>query len=117
MQAQKIDDHRNMFDSLDIEIYGLVIIAPLELEGVIEKIAEGCGGQEGLSAGPVGNVEGPFGVSTGRNRVCRVVVAEDMLDRAAVDAVTYFDALLGIDEKALATDRTANTGGEPGWLA
>jgi hypothetical protein len=40
MQAQKIDDRRNVFDSLDIEIYGLVIIRLFPLYGAVEQIAE-----------------------------------------------------------------------------
>jgi hypothetical protein len=65
MQAQKIDDRGNGFDSLDIEIYGLVIILRKHLKGVIEEVAEGGGGEEGLGAGPVGDVEGAFRVGAG----------------------------------------------------
>jgi hypothetical protein len=46
-----------------------------------------------------------------------VVGAEDVLDGAAVEAVTDVDALFGVDEKTLAADGTADAGGEAGWLA
>src|ERR1700733_10726579 len=71
-EAQEIDVHQYDIDSLDIEIYGLVI-KPLELEGVVEKVTEHCGGEEGLGSRPAGDVKGVAGVSAGRGGVGDVV--------------------------------------------
>jgi hypothetical protein len=43
--------------------------------------------------------------------------AKNVLDEAPVDVMTRFDIVLGIYEKTLAADETANTGREFRWVA
>jgi hypothetical protein len=90
----------------------------VDLEGAVEKIAEGGGGQQGLGSGPRGDAEGSVWMSTGRCGVC-VVRAENVLDKASVNAVIRLNAIfgVGVDEEVLTTDWAANTGREFRWLA
>jgi hypothetical protein len=98
-------------DSLDIEIYDLVIIR-LGLEGVVEKVAENGGGKEGLGSGPAGDVECAARVSAGRGGVGDVVRAEGVNDDAAADNLRGVHAGFGKDEKALTADGAADARGE-----
>jgi hypothetical protein len=111
----QIDVHRSGVDSLDIEIYYSVITTG-ELRGCIQEVAEAGRGEEGLGAGPVGDVEGGVRVRRGRRRL-KVMGAEDVLNKAQVDVIACFDTVFGIDKKALAADETANARREPGWVA
>lgn len=103
--------HQYDIDSLDIEIYGLVI-KRLELEGVIEKVTEDGGGKEGLRSRPAGDVKGVAGVSAGRGGVGDVVRAEDVNHNAAARHLRGAHALFGKDEKTLPADRATDAGGE-----
>ena len=54
-------------------------------------------------------MEGALRVHAGGRRI-RMMLAENVLDQGAVDGISCLDAVFGIDEKSLATDRAANVG-------
>jgi hypothetical protein len=79
---------------------------------VFHKIAEEGGGPEWRRAGPAGNVEGAVRVSAGRGDACAVMCAEGLLNDSAALLAADVHALLGVDEKTLATDRTTGIRGK-----
>jgi hypothetical protein len=96
-------------DSLDIEIYYLVILpAAYRLDAVVQEIAQRRRREKGLGAGPVWNVEGRAGMGAWGGRMPGVMGAKRVFYDPAAHGIDGRDAPFSIDEKVLAAEGAAN---------